>query len=256
MNWAMTLSLETLADASARHVLLILANYAHEDGRHAFPATGTLAGRTGLSERTVRYKLDALEEQGLIRRGNQRIAAAHIERGDRRPVVYDLDITRGASSAPRSGRGANDATGCKPQHNGVQPTKERGAVAAPDPSINHQVIEQQQRAIQDAIAEQDRQALDQGVDERQRFAMFADWQPDSRQLIAQAQIAGVKPADISDSVIRTFKGYYAARQSIVENSGSWCHRLVTWFQRERAKSASHGGPDFDSSDWANNLGDL
>jgi len=55
-----------------------------------FPAVNTLAEDTGLSESTVRRKLQELEELELVNRGNQAIAAAHIERADRRPIVYDL----------------------------------------------------------------------------------------------------------------------------------------------------------------------
>lgn len=137
MVWA--LEQQEIKDSTCRHVLLCLANYAGSDGRGAFPSALTLAFDTGLSERTVRYKLDALESAGLIRRGNQSIAAAYIDRHDRRPVVYDLIEKRGAPDAPRSERGADeDATGCSSEQNGAQMTTERGAAAAPNTSsIRH-----------------------------------------------------------------------------------------------------------------------
>ena len=100
MVWA--LEQQEIKDSTCRHVLLCLANYAGSDGRGAFPSALTLAVDTGLSERTVRYKLDALEAAGLIRRGNQSIAAAYIDRHDRRPVVYDLIEKRGAAAAPNT----------------------------------------------------------------------------------------------------------------------------------------------------------
>lgn len=110
-----------------RHVLLCLANYANADGRAAFPSVVRLSRDTGLSERAVQYQLRALENAILIRRAPQDFAAAHIKRGDRRPVVYDLLISRGAPYAPRS------ATGCTPEQNGVHATTSRGARHAPDP---------------------------------------------------------------------------------------------------------------------------
>ncbi len=138
MVWA--LEQQDIKDSTCRHVLLCLANYAGSDGRGAFPSALTLAIDTGLSERTVRYKLDALEAAGLIRRGNQAIAAAYIDRHDRRPVVYDMVEKRGAADAPRSERGANeDATGCSSEQNGVQLRTERGAGAAPNPSSIRQL---------------------------------------------------------------------------------------------------------------------
>lgn len=140
MSWAFGVSLEDLADTAARHVLLVLANFAGEDGKGAFPSKETIRQHTGLSIRTIGYKLDLLKEMGFISEGNQAIAAAYISRSDRRPVVYDLYIRkRGAMPAPRekSERGANDGTGCNSQHNGVQLKTQRGAPVAPKPSINH-----------------------------------------------------------------------------------------------------------------------
>lgn len=141
MAWAIEQA--PVTDATARHVLLCLANYADQDGRAAFPSVGRLCEDTGLSSRTVRAKLDLLEKDGQIRRGNQKIVAAYIDRPDRRPVCYDIvmaksvraNVERGAGAARRNGeRGANDDT------NGVQMTTERGAGAAPNPSYNHQEI--------------------------------------------------------------------------------------------------------------------
>lgn len=135
MTWALEQRL--VVDASARHVLLCLANYADKDGRAAFPSAASLSADTGLSLRTIRYKLEQLVEAGAIRAGNQAIAAAYIDRHDRRPVVYDLAMERGATDAGRSERGAtDDTTGCNPCTNGVQLTTQRGATVAPNPSFN------------------------------------------------------------------------------------------------------------------------
>ncbi|AVB15065.1 MULTISPECIES: helix-turn-helix domain-containing protein [Pseudomonas syringae group] len=237
MSWALQIPRVTLSDSSARHVLLCLANYAGTDGRGAFPSATTLSEDTGLSERTVRSKLELLRASELIVPGNQALAAVYIERHDRRPVVYDLPIKRGANPAPRTERGADDGTGCKSQQNGVQNSTERGAKFAPNTSLNHQLTEQQQpREISDVIADQDKQALE-STDDRQRFAMFADWAPDSRYLIAQAQIAGIKPADIPDALIRSFIGWFVAKQNTVDTSAGWCNRLVVWYVKERAKGS-------------------
>ncbi|QVI77948.1 helix-turn-helix domain-containing protein [Pseudomonas syringae] len=253
MAWALQIPRTTLSDSSARHVLLCLANYAGTDGRGAFPSATTLSEDTGLSERTVRSKLELLRASELIVPGNQALAAVYIERHDRRPVVYDLPIKRGANPAPRAERGADNGTGCKPQQSGVQNSTERGAKSAPNPSPNHQLTEQQQpREISDVIDEQDKQVLE-STDDRQRFAMFADWTPDSRYLIAQAQIAGVKPTDISDALIRSFIGWFVAKQNTVDTSAGWCNRLVGWYLRERAKGSL---PDFDDTSWSDDLGDL
>lgn len=139
MAWAMDQSL--VENPTARHVLLVLANYADVNGKAAFPSAETLVRQTGLSERAVRNKLVEMEAMGVIVRGNQAIVQAYIDRGDRRPVCYDLAMPqeekRGASGAPRKERGARGSdTGCTSFQNGVHVVPERGAGGAPNPPLN------------------------------------------------------------------------------------------------------------------------
>lgn len=255
MSWALSLPTQSLKDSSARHVLLCLANYAGSNGAGAFPSASTLAQDTGLSERTVRYKLDALESSGLIQKGNQAIAAVHIDRHDRRPVVYDLQLLRGANPAPRTKRGADDATGCNLQQNGVQPGTERGAAAAPNTSINHQGTEQQQRQpIADVIADQDRAAIE-ALDDRQRFAMFAAWTPNEKSLADQLAIARLPAEVITDQLLETFMGFYVARPTSVQSAAGWCFELVKWAKRDKTRAAGAAAQtdEFDDTDieWMN-----
>lgn len=96
MSWqasAWALKQQKTREPTQRFVLLCLANYAGADGRNAFPCLSTLVADTGFSERTIRRTLRQLEALGLLIRGNQAIAAAHIVRRDRRPVVYDLPLS-------------------------------------------------------------------------------------------------------------------------------------------------------------------
>ncbi|WP_321842652.1 helix-turn-helix domain-containing protein [Burkholderia cepacia] len=135
MTWA--IEQQDIRDATARHVLLCLANYADADGKAAFPSTSRLEADTGLSESTIRRKLDVLEELGLIQKGNQAIVAAYIDRGDRRPVCYDMVIKkRGVVVTPGDERGVTvTATGCHGDGNGVSLTSERGVTVTPNPSL-------------------------------------------------------------------------------------------------------------------------
>ncbi|WP_454238373.1 helix-turn-helix domain-containing protein [Pseudomonas sp. AP3_22 TE3818] len=251
MSWALSLPTESLKDSSARHVLLCLANYAGSNGAGAFPSASTLAQDTGLSERTVRYKLDDLEKVGLIQKGNQAIAAVHIDRHDRRPVVYDLQLSRGANPAPRTKRGADDATGCNSQQNGVQPGTERGAAAAPNTSINHQGTEEQlQREFADVVAEQNQAAIE-ALDERQRFAMFATWVPSEKALADQLAIAGLPAELVTTELLADFRGFFVAKSGTVDSSSGWCFRLVKWIKRDHAVKAGDTDDDMDASgDWA------
>ena len=131
MTWAMQDA--PVDDAGPAHVLLILADHANDDGTGAFPAISTICWKTRMGERTVQRHLRTLEKDGLIRKGDQRLAELYIEREDRRPTVYDLDLSRcrpprerGAKSAPR-----DSAT----PSNGVPICQERGAKLAPEPSF-------------------------------------------------------------------------------------------------------------------------
>ncbi|WP_223532133.1 helix-turn-helix domain-containing protein [Pseudomonas sp. BF-R-30] len=249
MSWALSLPTESLKDSSARHVLLCLANYAGSNGAGAFPSASTLAQDTGLSERTVRYKLDDLEKVGLIQKGNQAIAAVHIDRHDRRPVVYDLQLSRGANPAPRAKRGADDTTGCNSQQNGVQPETERGAAVAPNTSINHQVTEEQQREIDEVLAEQNFAAI-QSQDERQRFAMFATWVPNEKAMSDQLAIAGLPDDSVTTELLAGFKGFFVAKSGVVDSGAGWCFKLIGWVKRERAVKAGEVENGTDATeDW-------
>ncbi|MEQ7920225.1 helix-turn-helix domain-containing protein [Xanthomonas sp. WHRI 1810A] len=236
----------SLENPAARHVLLCMANYAGPEGRGAFPSALTISKHTGLSERTVRLKLDELEKAGFITEGNQAIAAAYIDRRDRRPVVYDLQLKRGANAAPRTERGADNRAGCSSQQNGVQENAERGAAAAPNTSLNHQLTEQlQRREILGAVLEQDLEAL-QAADDRQRFGMFAGWEPSAKALSAQLQIVAL-PADAATTkLIASFKGFYLARPATIDSNGGWAYRLASWIKRDRTSNA--GTTVVDSTD--------
>lgn len=137
----------------------------------------------------------------------------------------------------------------------MQPETERGAAAAPNPSLNHQGTEEQQREISDVVAEQD-QATIEALDERQRFAMFAAWQPTEKAMADQLAIAGLSNDSVTVELFAGFKGFFVAKPRTVDSTSGWCFRLVRWVKREQVKAATGPVPDFDDSSWAENLGDL
>lgn len=214
MTWALAIPKSSLENPAARHVLLCLANYAGSDGRGAFPSAATLSEDTGLSERTVRLKLDELAAAGWITEGNQAIAAAYIDRRDRRPVVYDLQMKRGASAAPRPERGAGNRTGCSSRQNGVQENAERGAAAAPNTSIN-----------------QSTHSL------REPFEMFLEWVPDQEKLQAYAVTAGLTLEHFGKKAISGFVIHHEAK-GVAQTEKQWLAALVGWVRRDMANAAA------------------
>ena len=81
-------------------ILYALADRANDDGTAAWPTQAWLAERARCSGRTVRRHLAALEERGVIRRGDQRLVMW--ERSDRRPIVWDLNMSLARQRSDKS----------------------------------------------------------------------------------------------------------------------------------------------------------
>lgn len=97
---AITWVLEDAPDLPSHLVgtLLALANHADREGRNAYVGQKLLGWYTRKDRRNARKDIDTLLKAGLIREGDQRVAA-HI-RADRRPVVYDLAMERNRGPRP------------------------------------------------------------------------------------------------------------------------------------------------------------
>lgn len=85
-----------VGNASAKAVLVYLADRADDDGTAAYPKIKTIVNVTELSERTVRNALKTLQERGFIRRGDQRYARLGKGGRNRLPqycqIVWDLAV--------------------------------------------------------------------------------------------------------------------------------------------------------------------
>ena len=77
--------------------LLVLADHADPQGMGAYPSRSTISRLTGYGVRTVSYALKSLESSGLISRGDQRIVS---NLGGYKPTVWNLNMSRGAKTAP------------------------------------------------------------------------------------------------------------------------------------------------------------
>jgi hypothetical protein len=77
-------------DVEERAVLTIMAEAADEDGCNSYLSQATIAKRSLLADRTVRRRLEAMEDRGLIARGDQEAVARFP--ADRRPVVWNIQI--------------------------------------------------------------------------------------------------------------------------------------------------------------------
>lgn len=107
-------------------VMLSLANHADHNGKNAYPSQETLAWYTRKGDRAIRDDLDALEADGLIRRGDQRVVL-HLP-ADKRPVVYDLAM---APTDPRREPRPERRLAGRPKKDQVTADDENGRVPAP-----------------------------------------------------------------------------------------------------------------------------
>jgi hypothetical protein len=134
---------------------------------------------------------------------------------------------------------------------------QRGATHAPNTSINHQGTEEQlQREFADVVAEQNQAAIE-ALDERQRFAMFATWQPAAKAMSDQLAIAGLPDDSVTVEQLAGFKGFFVAKPATIDSAAGWCFRLVAWVKRERVKAAGNASSaatdefDDDNTEWMN-----
>tara|TARA_R110000751_G_scaffold307640_1_gene430303 strand:- start:4268 stop:4981 length:714 start_codon:yes stop_codon:yes gene_type:complete len=123
------------------HVLLVLANYADQDGV-CWPSVATIARKTRLSERGVQKALRVLEGEGLI--------AAQPDRrvlGRGSSIRYRLQLRKGAPDSPITAERVNDvhpddgSRGERGSEKG-EPRSGKGERGAPKPSRtikNHQL---------------------------------------------------------------------------------------------------------------------
>lgn len=93
MSWkvsAWVMEYAPVKSPAEQAILYALADRAHDDGTCAWPSQSWIAKMTMMSDRTVRRHLAALEERGVIVRGDQRVVQ-HIPKATR-PVVWNLAI--------------------------------------------------------------------------------------------------------------------------------------------------------------------
>ena len=80
------------ADVEEWAVLCVMAESGDEDGCNAYQSTATIARRARLSERTVQRRIDAMEERGLVVRGDQEYPLLLTIPEAKRRTNYDLMI--------------------------------------------------------------------------------------------------------------------------------------------------------------------
>ncbi|MGR3892983.1 DnaT-like ssDNA-binding domain-containing protein [Pseudomonas sp. 1176_21] len=102
---------------------------------------------------------------------------------------------------------------------------------------NQDTNQQQPRDLAEVIEQQDRKAIEPQED-RQRFAMFAEWNPPADLVTTQLKLAGLNLEALTDETLQSFLGYYVAKSQVFDSNGGWCFRLAKWAKTEKAKGAA------------------
>lgn len=127
-----------------RYPLVVLARYAGEDGRGAYPSAAEVARITGKSESQIRRDLAALMTLGLLLPGDPGLVKE--VRADRRPNVYDLPMSRGASGRTPEGEHGVHSGGPRKGATGTHT-----ATARPSTQLPHGVRPDDNRIIPEEI---------------------------------------------------------------------------------------------------------
>ncbi|TWB22149.1 helix-turn-helix protein [Nitrospirillum amazonense] len=115
-------------DATAKLVLLRLADFSDDTGGQIFPSVGRVADDTGLSERAVRQALRRLEDTGALR------LVAKEDSGRHRAREYRIELSffaGGSTCRPEAGAGRNEVPGGTSFRVGGHDVPPRGAPDAP-----------------------------------------------------------------------------------------------------------------------------
>jgi hypothetical protein len=175
-------AMQTVLDESKQKgsillLLLVLANYAHDDGTYAFPSVDTMARYTRLKKRNVYLLLNKLKESGEL---------AEMGIHNSGTVIYRIvlpGLTGGGVkfTSPKS-------TGVQPRSRGGDRGDTGGVIpAAPDPSSNHQQPSEDAEGVKRRLADLYR-LLPQAAWERTTTALHRG-DPDAATLRARVESA-------------------------------------------------------------------
>jgi len=121
---------QAFTDPLERYLALEIADYADKHGK-AFPSAGRLAANTRVCERTVQYKLAAMEKRGILRREKRRrngkqtsnfiyLAMMELQGAAHAPC----ETIRGAPHAPRNPVQGEPHAPCQGAPHAPEPSKE------------------------------------------------------------------------------------------------------------------------------------
>ncbi|WP_249085591.1 helix-turn-helix domain-containing protein [Parasaccharibacter sp. TMW2.1890] len=212
MKWAM----EVQATPTQKHVLLVLATHANEDGE-AFPSIQSICNATGLSDRAVRKARSELIDAGLLEKSSK-----FTRNGVR------LNMARHAAqpapdagkAAPRSEKPAYRATKKEPAPDAATPAR-HAAQPAPDAGPhNSQLNTINSHTIPPTPQPKKSTASKRG------HRLPDDWQP-SQELIDYANERNLDPQREAED----FRDYWHSKPGAGGVKLDWAATWRTWCRR-------------------------
>ena len=231
MSWVMTKA--DVRPHGELAVLYALADRAHDNGTCAWPAQSWIAYRARCSTRSVRNHLAALEERGVIRRGNP-AWVQHI-RVDRRPIVWDLNFSAVRSDPDPSERpenlGRNSGRQNLPAGKSESERPENLGRAAGNPFPTNRP----EPSLEPSNTPYSPPA-DPKPKKKPRRRLTDDWEP--RPDIREA-LAVECPTVDQDHELNLFRDHYIAKDQTStdwnRNYRSWIRRAKGWQETKTAK---------------------
>lgn len=219
-------------DSGCAFVLVALANHADRDGCNSFPSIDTIRWYTKLSERTIQYKLRALEEHGVIARtANPLIESVTIRDPRKWPVSYDLvAYTRGAKSEVWGAKSGVQSLprGAKSKINSPDQGCKLDADFAPEPSLN--LEEQEEPKSKDMVT------ADASTDhEDQRVDLFGQPAPSSERGSSHLQ---PRSKDTKDGLWQEFWEAYPLKKAKIKAREAWSKAIKANDPRELINAAA------------------
>lgn len=223
-----------VGDTTAKLTLLVLADYANEDGM-AWPSVSCLTREVEKGERSIQRALRHLEQLGLITRGDQSFAARY--RSDRRPVVYQIlpNVNNSASNVDNSVENSNGVTSTTPREgNGVTSVTSRGVTGdasrgdmGDTQTINKEPLNNQVLNTSFLLLNNESNAREKTT--TTKHTISDDWQP-STLALRECQQLGLTPA----KELASFINYHQQHETLSHN---WEALFIGWC-RKNPKAAS------------------
>ena len=217
MKWAM----EVHATPTQKHVLLVLATHANEDGE-AFPSIQSVCNATGLSDRAVRKARTELIAAGLLEKSSK-FTRNGVRLNMARHAAHPAPDA--GQAAPRSAEPAFRATKKEPAPDAATPAR-HAAHPAPDAGPHNSQLNTINNHTIPPSPPSEKSRSKKSTASKRGTRLPTDWQP-SPELIDYANERNLNPQREAED----FRDYWHAKPGAGGVKLDWAATFRTWCRR-------------------------